>query len=192
MMPASPPNVDRCGTPSSALGQEGSDLELIVVDDGHGQPITDLLADVRDPRLRHVRVNHGGSPLPHRRPGRRRGVYLRYIAPTSSSSPAAAALLDLSTAARTTSRTAQRPTATTVRPLWTMVSRHRARRGGDAARPGQHPARAAVPRAVVERTGGWDDELIVSQDWASSCARSAARVVGDGAPRRSTAGTSTR
>jgi glycosyltransferase involved in cell wall biosynthesis len=45
---------------ASALGQESCDIELIVVDDGSTTPISELLKDVADPRLRFVRTEHGG------------------------------------------------------------------------------------------------------------------------------------
>jgi glycosyltransferase involved in cell wall biosynthesis len=41
----------------SALAQTVEDLELIVVDDASPEPVADVLADVRDPRLRIIR--HG-------------------------------------------------------------------------------------------------------------------------------------
>jgi glycosyltransferase involved in cell wall biosynthesis len=44
----------------SALQQTGVDLELLVVDDGNEVPVARLLADVADPRLRHLRIPHGG------------------------------------------------------------------------------------------------------------------------------------
>lgn len=44
----------------SALGQRDCDLELIVVDNGNVSPVAGLLADVRDSRVRIVRIEHGG------------------------------------------------------------------------------------------------------------------------------------
>ncbi|MBA3844460.1 MAG: glycosyltransferase [Actinobacteria bacterium] len=45
----------------SALGQRGCDLELIVVDDGSPDPVQEVLIGIDDPRLRVVRIEHGGT-----------------------------------------------------------------------------------------------------------------------------------
>ncbi len=44
----------------SALGERGCEVELIVVDDGNPEPVADLLGEIDDPRLRLIRVEHGG------------------------------------------------------------------------------------------------------------------------------------
>jgi glycosyltransferase involved in cell wall biosynthesis len=46
---------------ASALGQRDCSFELIVVDDGSPEPVADLLEGKRDPRLRVVRIEHGGT-----------------------------------------------------------------------------------------------------------------------------------
>lgn len=45
----------------SALAQTVGDLEIVVVDDGSRVPVADVLAGVRDPRLRVVTAPHGGQ-----------------------------------------------------------------------------------------------------------------------------------
>ena len=45
----------------SALGQRDCSLELVVVDDGSPEPVEPLLAAIDDPRLRVVRIEHGGT-----------------------------------------------------------------------------------------------------------------------------------
>ncbi len=45
----------------SALAQRDVELELVVVDDGSDTPIDQLLSGIEDPRLRMVRVEHGGA-----------------------------------------------------------------------------------------------------------------------------------
>jgi glycosyltransferase involved in cell wall biosynthesis len=44
----------------SALDQRGCPVELIVVDDGNAEPVTDLLRDLDDPRMAVIRIPHGG------------------------------------------------------------------------------------------------------------------------------------
>src|SRR5438874_1905489 len=45
---------------NSALSQENCELELLVVDDGSPEPVERLLQGIDDPRLRVIRVDHGG------------------------------------------------------------------------------------------------------------------------------------
>jgi glycosyltransferase involved in cell wall biosynthesis len=47
----------------SALNQSGVESELLIVDDGSSPPISELLSDVRDPRLRIERVPHAGVAI---------------------------------------------------------------------------------------------------------------------------------
>jgi GT2 family glycosyltransferase len=58
---------------------DASDLELIVVDDGSPEPVEALLAQFDDPRLRVIRVEHGGLSRA-RNAGIRaaRGAYIRF------------------------------------------------------------------------------------------------------------------
>jgi glycosyltransferase involved in cell wall biosynthesis len=44
----------------SALSQSGCSIELVLVDDGSIEPVAALVSDLEDPRLRVVRVAHGG------------------------------------------------------------------------------------------------------------------------------------
>lgn len=45
---------------ASVLEQTGPSIELVIVDDGNETPVEKLLAHVEDPRLRFVRLEHGG------------------------------------------------------------------------------------------------------------------------------------
>lgn len=65
---------------ASALDESACDIELIVVDDGSDEPVAELLADVADPRLRVLRVEHGG-PYAARNAALEvaRGDYVRYV-----------------------------------------------------------------------------------------------------------------
>jgi glycosyltransferase involved in cell wall biosynthesis len=44
----------------SVLDQRDCNLELVVVDDGSPEPVAGVLAGIEDPRLRVVRIDHGG------------------------------------------------------------------------------------------------------------------------------------
>jgi glycosyltransferase involved in cell wall biosynthesis len=65
---------------ASALDDRGCELELIVVDDGSDEPVAGLLGDVGDPRVRVVRVEHGG-PYAARNAGiaEARGAFIRFV-----------------------------------------------------------------------------------------------------------------
>jgi glycosyltransferase involved in cell wall biosynthesis len=58
----------------SALGQSEERLELIVIDDGSRVPVAELLAGVRDPRLRVVRHNRNRGLSAARNTGLRRAL----------------------------------------------------------------------------------------------------------------------
>jgi glycosyltransferase involved in cell wall biosynthesis len=63
---------------ASVLADE-AELELVVVDDGSDVPVAEVLHDVDDPRVRHVRIEHGGLSRA-RNAGIRaaRGEYVRF------------------------------------------------------------------------------------------------------------------
>src|SRR5690349_13845632 len=65
---------------TSALGQRGCAIELIVVDNGNATPVATLLPEVRDPRLRIIQQAHSGVSAA-RNAGMRaaRGDYLRFV-----------------------------------------------------------------------------------------------------------------
>jgi glycosyltransferase involved in cell wall biosynthesis len=65
---------------SSALAQSGCSIELVLVDDGSPEPVSALVEDIADPRLRVVRVGHDGLGAA-RNAGiaASRGSYLRFL-----------------------------------------------------------------------------------------------------------------
>jgi glycosyltransferase involved in cell wall biosynthesis len=186
MMPVWRPNVAWLrDAVHSALAQEGCDLELLIVDDGNEQPVSDLLRDLTDPRIRHVRVPHGGlSRARNAGQEHARGAYLRYIDADDLLEPGSTRrLLDLLDGR--TDHVAYGATLycdERMRPLWRMTSSME----GQLAEPtllgrvAIRPHAVLFPRAVAERTGDWDGELVVSQDWdfiRRACEH--ATVVGD-------------
>ncbi|MFW6079933.1 MAG: glycosyltransferase, partial [Gemmatimonadota bacterium] len=65
----------------SVLAQSFDDWELIVVDDGSTDATSAYLDSIRDPRLRHIRIEHTGLPAKARNEGlaRARGEYLAFL-----------------------------------------------------------------------------------------------------------------
>src|SRR5437763_15284450 len=61
VMPARQPRRDWLeAAVTSVLSEEGCDVELLVVDDGSPEPVERVLEGSDDPRLRVLRVDHGG------------------------------------------------------------------------------------------------------------------------------------
>lgn len=61
LMPAHDAEATLGEAVASVLGQTVGDLELIVADDASATPVAEVLADVRDPRLRIVRRGRNGG-----------------------------------------------------------------------------------------------------------------------------------
>jgi len=153
----------------SALVQEGCALELIVVDDGSPEPVADVLEDLDDPRLRVVRVEHGG--LAHaRNVGVReaRGRFLRFADADDVLEPGSTPrLLRLAGDDRTIAYGATLVCDEQLRPLELKSS---ALNGWIAEQcllyrfDARHMS-MLFPRRVVEAVGDWDVTLRQCQDW---------------------------
>lgn len=64
----------------SVLAQDACEVELIVVDDGNPEPVRELLADLEDRRIRHLRVPRAGqSAARNAGTAAARGAYVRSI-----------------------------------------------------------------------------------------------------------------
>lgn len=153
---------------ASALGQRDCDLELIVVDDGNPEPVADLLHDVDDPRLRVVRVTHGGvSAARNAGVAEARGTHVRFVDADDVLEPVGTRRLldaadgrtisygstvvcdeDLVPAARITSRISGNAT------LECLLSRFDVRH-----------VSMLFPLEVVRSAGPWDPTLAVCEDW---------------------------
>jgi len=155
---------------TSALGQEGCDLELVVVDDGSAQPVADLLQDVDDDRLRIVRVAHGGVSAA-RNAGLEvaRGSHVRFIdADDVLPRESTARLLQLAAdGERLLAYGATVFCDEQLSPRWKVASRRR----GDVAEaclldrfPVTLPA-ILFPREVIDQVGEWDPAFQVCEDW---------------------------
>ena len=155
---------------TSALGQADCSIELVVVDDGSATAIAAILDDLQDPRLRVVRINHGG--LGHARNvlmAESRGRYLRFLDADDVFPPNSTAELLRATAGRTdviacgTSRVCRED----LEPIFDW----RVRRHPDALRALllmrrsiTPPSAMLVPRALVEAVGPWRSDLVVCED----------------------------
>lgn len=170
---------------ASALEQAETDLELIVVDDGNDVPVADVLADVADPRIRHVRIPHAGVSAA-RNAGIEiaEGAYLRFIDADD--------VLELTSTARLRALVSE----TTIAYEDTVVCDERlqpqyrisSRLTGDIAIEcllGQFDSRHVsmlFPAEVVRRAGPWDPRLRVREDFdfVLRCLEQAAAVPGTG------------
>lgn len=152
----------------SALAQVGCDIELVVVDDGNDVPVAEVLAHVHDPRLRIVRIEHGGTSAA-RNAGTAavRTPYLRYVdADDVLTSDGTARLL----ARATPGRLVHGATALCDEKL-AVTKTVGSELEGDVAREcllGRFEMRHVsmlLPTEIARAAGGWDPEIRVCQDW---------------------------
>jgi glycosyltransferase involved in cell wall biosynthesis len=171
VMPVWEPNPDWLRhAVETALGQRNCEIELIAVDDGCPEPISELLRDYDDPRLRIIRAEHGGASRARNRGiAESRGEYLRFIdADDAIDLDSTATLLDL-----VDGRDDLIVYGATLfcdeqlNGLWTMTSGVQ----GDAVEAcllghfTTRPHAFLFPRPVVQAAGAWSGKLKVSDDW---------------------------
>jgi glycosyltransferase involved in cell wall biosynthesis len=182
VMPAWNPRAEHfAAAVESVLGQHGCEVEVIVVDDGSEPP----LAAPDDPRLRVVRVEHGG-PYRARNAALElaRGDFVRYADADDVLEPESTArLLALAGRGETVAYGATLVCDADLRPVRTMVSdvEGRAERACLLGRFHVRLTSLLFPRRVVEAVGQWDTSFRVSGDWDYVLrALEHARVRGDG------------
>jgi glycosyltransferase involved in cell wall biosynthesis len=152
---------------ASVLADDGI-LELIIVDDGSPEPVEALLAHVDDPRLRIVRLEHGGLSRA-RNAGIRaaRGAYIRFAdADDVVEAGGTRALLDLADD-RTMVYGATLVCDESLRPLGRKSSRLEGwiAEGCLLYRFDIVHTSVLFPRRVLERVGEFDPTLRQCQDW---------------------------
>ena len=153
----------------SALAQRDCELELIVVDDGNAEPLDELLAELRDPALRLVRVAHGG-PSHARNAGVEAagGRLIRFVDADDVYEPGSTARLarligsddDVIAYGRTVFCDEG------LRPVWTMACDLEGWVAGEAVL-GHFRVRIQsllFPAAVVRAAGPWDASFPVCHD----------------------------
>lgn len=153
----------------SVLAQEGCSLELVLVDDGCERPVAGLL-DVGDPRLRHVRVPHGGL-YRARNAGvaAARGQYVRFVDADDVFPPGGTARL-LGLAAGRDDVIAYGGTLR-CNPDMKPGRTETCSTGGDASLEcflGGFPVRhmsMLFPRRVLAAAGEWDPSFPACGDW---------------------------
>lgn len=169
----------------SALAQRDCDLELIVVDDGNDVPVADLLADIDDPRVRHVRIAHGGvSAARNAGVAAATGAFLRFIDADDVSESGSTARLRALSSSTTIAYEDTVVCDDQLQPQYRISSRL----AGDIAVPcllGQFDSRHVsmlFPAEVVRRAGPWDERLRVRQDFdfVLRCLEHAMAVPGTG------------
>jgi Glycosyl transferase family 2 len=154
----------------SALAQTGCAIELVLIDDGSPVPVASLLEGLEDPRLRVIRIEHGGEAQA-RNSGiaEARGEYLRFIDADDVIEPASTSLL-LGLCEGHSGVIAYGATLfcdEDLRPLWKMTSEVEGN-GVTACLLGRFQTRLPAflfPRRVIELTGPWDPGFEVSPDW---------------------------
>jgi glycosyltransferase involved in cell wall biosynthesis len=169
----------------SALRQRDCDLELIIVDDGNDVAVAELLADVTDQRIRHLRMPHAGVSAA-------RNAGLAVMAGTFVRFADADDVLELGSTARLRALATEATIAyedtlvcdEELRPLKRISSRLT----GDIAVAcllGQFDSRHVsmlFPARVVQTAGRWDTRLRVREDFdfVLRCVENAPVVPGEG------------
>jgi succinoglycan biosynthesis protein ExoO len=155
---------------ASALGQRDCSFELVVVDDGSPEPVAELLTEFDDPRLRVVRIEHGGT-AGARNAGieHARGRFLRFLDADDVLDPDGTSRLVRLAGARgdVIAYGATVVCDESLRPLRTIASDVR----GDAVEAcllGRFDVRhvsMVFPRRIVELAGPWVGAFHISEDW---------------------------
>lgn len=152
---------------ASVLADE-AELELVVVDDGSDVPVAEALRAVDDPRVRHVRIEHGG--LSHaRNAGIRaaRGEYVRFADADDLVTPhGTTALLELADA-QTVTYGATELCDDALRPYGSKRSSLSGWIAEDCLLYRFDVVHTSMlfPRGVLEQVGDFDTELRQCQDW---------------------------
>jgi glycosyltransferase involved in cell wall biosynthesis len=154
---------------ASVLAQDRCAVELVVVDDGSSEPVSAVLEDIRDERLRMLRIEHGGtSAARNAGTAAAKGDWLRFVdyddvLPRGST----AYLLELAGRDDVIPFGATEICDQRLEPKAKMVSTLQ----GDVVRAClldrfevTLPA-LLFPRWVVDRVGEWDVSIPVCQDW---------------------------
>lgn len=154
---------------ASVLAEVGCRIELILVDDGNAEPVAGML-DIVDPRVRILRLAHGGvSRARNAGIAAAGGSYVRFVDADDAIEPGSTARL-LSLTAGATDIISYGATCfcdEQLEGLWVLSSNVQ----GDAALKcllGRFTVRLPsmlFPRAVSEKAGPWDPSLTVSEDW---------------------------
>jgi glycosyltransferase involved in cell wall biosynthesis len=152
----------------SALAQRACAIELIVVDDGNDTPVASVLADVRDPRVRIVRIDHRGvSAARNAGMAVARGAYLRFLDGDDVFEPdSTRRLLALCTNDHTIAYGATAYCDIELRPYKTVVCSLE----GSIAPHGLTDFTVTLPsllfpRRVAELAGKWDESMTMCEDW---------------------------
>ena len=155
----------------SALEEAACELELVVVDDGSEEPVAGLLADIDDPRLRVIRVEHGG-PYAARNAGiaASSGAFVRFLDADDIAEPGSTGRLlaiareggeTLAYGATVMCDDALTPQRVVTSDLEGWVAEECL-----LGRFEVYIVSILFPRAVIERAGPWEETaLAVSADW---------------------------
>jgi glycosyltransferase involved in cell wall biosynthesis len=153
---------------ASVLGQRGCELEFVVVDDGSPEPVGEMLADVDDPRLRVLRVEHGGvSRARNAGTAATRGTFVRFVDADDVLALDSTARLASIADARTIAYASTMMCDDGLRPRW-RLSCSLEGEAVEACLLGRFTVRLPsllFPREAVDAAGAWDPELRVSEDW---------------------------
>jgi glycosyltransferase involved in cell wall biosynthesis len=155
---------------TSALGQVDCSIELVVIDDGCEPSVAELLDRIDDPRMRVLRVPHGGASLA-RNAGieAARGDYIRFVdSDDVLVADSTAHLLTLTGGNdRIITYGATLVCDVGLQPMSTIETGTQGRVAEDCLlnRFATTIHSLLFPRSVVDENGPWESSLVVSEDW---------------------------
>jgi glycosyltransferase involved in cell wall biosynthesis len=153
----------------SALDDDAATLELIVVDDGSAEPVEDVLAPVREPRLRVIRTAAAG-PYAARNVGiaAAQGQWMRFVdSDDVVTSGSTSRLLEAAAGERVITYGATLVCDERLTPQ-RLISSTLAGDVAAACAGGRFDVRVVsmlFPRSVIAAAGEWDTRFSVSGDW---------------------------
>ena len=153
----------------SALDDDAVSLELIVVDDGSAEPVEDVLASVREPRLRVIRTAAAG-PYAARNVGiaAARGEWVRFVdSDDVVTRNSTSRLLEAAAGERVITYGATLVCDERLMPQ-RLISSTLAGDVAAACARGRFEVRVVsmlFPRSVIAAAGDWDTRFSVSGDW---------------------------
>jgi glycosyltransferase involved in cell wall biosynthesis len=170
----------------SALNERDCEVEVIVVDDGSSDPVAHLITDIEDPRLRVLRVEHGGAAHA-RNAGIRiaQGAYFRFSDADDVIEPGSTArLLRLARAHGCIAYGTTLVCDAELHPAGVKGSTLEGWIAEECLLRQFHARHFAMlfPRDVVDAVGGWETTMPQCQDWdfvLRALERAPARAVGE-------------
>jgi glycosyltransferase involved in cell wall biosynthesis len=152
---------------ASALDERKCPIELIIVDNGNEPPVSELIADVVDHRVRTISIAHGGvSRARNAGMALARGEFIRFVDCDDALTPNSTSHLLSHAGDLTIAYGATEYCDAELRPYKTVVCALHGHIAAEALTSFTVTLPALLfPRRVVELAGDWDESMTICEDW---------------------------